>query len=142
MRDGQAHTRSAGRAAGWLAAPGACRHSPALGSPDGAGAQHDAFGRGLAGFPLQSLLDELPQELGALTGLHPQSLLQPPQTRQVLALHPTVLGLEVGALREGGVAVVRAPGWARTRALNGFRRCSPSSSSHLPPPHPSPQPLI
>lgn len=96
-------TRSAALAAGWLAAPGACRPSPAPGSPDGAGAEHDAVGRGLAGFPLQCLLDELPQELRALAGLHPQGLLQPPQPCQVLALHPTVLGLEVGALWEAEV---------------------------------------
>lgn len=73
-----------------------------LGSPDGA--QLDTVSRGLAGFPLQRLLHELRQQLGALAGLVPHGLLQPPQPCQVLAFHLAVLGLEVGTLWTGGVA--------------------------------------
>lgn len=69
-----------------------------LGSPNGA--QLDTISRGLAGFPLQCLLDELLQQLGALAGLVPHGLLQPPQACQVLAFHLAVLGLEVGTLWE------------------------------------------
>lgn len=69
---------------------------PLLGSPDGV--QLNTVSRGLTGFPLQRLLDELPEQLRALTALVPHGLLQPPQPCQVLALHLAVLGLEVGTL--------------------------------------------
>lgn len=79
---------------------------PPLGSPDGA--QLDTVSRGLAGFPLQRLLDELPEQLGALAGLVPHGLLQPSQPCQVLALHLAVLGLEIGTLWRWG----RGGGWS------------------------------
>lgn len=95
MRSGYALPAHVSRAAG---GPQVIQSQP-LGSPDGA--QLNTVSGGLAGFPLQSLLDELPQQLGALVGLVPHGLLQPPQACQVLAFHLAVLGLEVGTLWEG-----------------------------------------
>ena len=72
---------------------------PLLGLPDGA--QLHSVSRGLTGFPLQRLLDELPEQLSTLAGLAAHGLLQPPQPCQVLALHLAVPGLEVGTLPVG-----------------------------------------
>lgn len=73
---------------------------PPLGSPEGA--QLHTVSRGLAGFPLQRLLDELPEQLGARAGLVPHGRLQPSQPCQALALHLAVPGLEVGTLWRWG----------------------------------------
>lgn len=111
---------------------------PPLGSPDGA--QLHSIRRGLAGFPLQSLLDELPEQLGALAGLAAHGPLQPPQPRQALALHLAVPGLEVGTLPVGGRGALSGhlAGLGLPRGLSSFRQHTllPALSPIPSPPHP------